>query len=48
MTIIDPFCRRLLPGKLGGAAVRAVKPPERVLNRIITRRHARARARTHA
>ena len=48
MTIIDPFCRRLLPGKLGGAAARAAKPPERVLNRIITRRHARARARTHA
>jgi GT2 family glycosyltransferase len=48
MTIIDPVCRRLLPGKLGGAAARAVKPPERILNRIITSRHARARARTHA
>ena len=43
-----PDLPQVLPGKLGGAAVRAVKPPERVLNRIITRRHARARARTHA
>jgi GT2 family glycosyltransferase len=48
MTVIDPIFRRVLPGKLGGAAVRAAKPPERLLNRIITRRHARARARTHA
>jgi GT2 family glycosyltransferase len=48
MTVIDPICRRLLPGKLGGAAARAAKPPERVLNRLITSRHARARARPHA
>ena len=48
MTVIDPICRRLLPGKLGGAAARALKPPERVLNRAITRRHERARARTAA
>jgi GT2 family glycosyltransferase len=48
MTVIDPIFRKLLPGKLGGAAVRAVKPPERVLNRVITRRHARARERIHA
>jgi GT2 family glycosyltransferase len=48
MTVIDPVFRKYLPGKLGGAAVKAVKPPERVLNRIITSRHARARARTHA
>jgi len=47
MTVIDPIFRKYLPGKLGGAAVKAVKPPERVLNRIITTRHARARARTH-
>jgi GT2 family glycosyltransferase len=45
MTVTDPLCRRLLPGKLGGAAARAVKPPERVLNRIIASRHERARAR---
>jgi GT2 family glycosyltransferase len=48
MTVIDPLCRRLLPGKLAGAAARVVKPPERVLNRLITSRHARVRARTHA
>jgi GT2 family glycosyltransferase len=48
MTVIDPVCRRLLPGKLAGAAARVAKPPERVLNRIITSRHARARARTSA
>jgi GT2 family glycosyltransferase len=47
MTVIDPLCRRMLPGKLAGAAARTLKPPERVLNRIITSRHARARARTH-
>jgi GT2 family glycosyltransferase len=46
MTIIEPVCRKYLPGKLGGAAVKAVKPADRVLNRIITSRHARARART--
>jgi GT2 family glycosyltransferase len=48
MTIIDPLCRRLLPGKLGGAAAKALKPPERVLNRVIVGRHARARARPSA
>jgi GT2 family glycosyltransferase len=48
MTVIDPLCRRLLPGKLAGAAARVAKPPERVLNRLITSRHARVRARTHA
>jgi GT2 family glycosyltransferase len=48
MTIVDPLCRRVLPGKLGGAAARALKPPERVLNRVISGRHARVRARTSA
>jgi GT2 family glycosyltransferase len=48
MTVIDPICRKLFPGKLAGAASRVIRPPERVLNRIITSRHARARARTPA
>jgi GT2 family glycosyltransferase len=48
MTVIDPLCRRLLPGKLAGAAARVAKPPERVLNRIITTRHDRVRARADA
>jgi len=48
MTIIDPVCRRVLPGKLGGAAARALKPPERVLNRFIAGRHARVRERIPA
>ena len=48
MTIIDPLCRRVLPGKLGGAAARALKPPERVLNRFIAGRHARVRERIPA
>jgi hypothetical protein len=48
MTLIDPFCRRILPGKLSGAASRALRPPEHVLNRVLVRRHTRARERAAA
>jgi GT2 family glycosyltransferase len=48
MTLIDPFCRRIFPGKLSGAASRALRPPEHVLNRVLVRRHTRARGRSAA